>query len=365
MEPIFSIKMKYNAASDMPKRPMYRYRVELSTTVLDTAIYGTGRKCEQYIGYPDNSHTLLPFKIKNITNGKPVGLSHLDSGTQSGGKDYDEFDGGCTEACTQEQICVEGKCEYREGNDDCRWQRNEVLQLTDIVFSDDNLNGVEDILFDLKIDFDFISYALSYVPNLFQRYEDNSISWCSDCTYDPLDVIYYDGMLYRAKEEISDNIHPSHWYDDDDDQINDNKWEMLYPWKDEDYIDIEPYGWYQDGDAWVADLSIIGKVDDNDDDDLDNISVVPNPYIVNSDYFNESPGNHLMRFTRLPSECTISIYTVSGEFVASLDHDDPFSGNKWWDITNGRGKAVAPGLYIYVVDTPGGESKMGKFAIVR
>jgi hypothetical protein len=172
-------------------------------------------------------------------------------------------------------------------------------------------------------------------------------------------------MLYRAKEEVSDYIVPSHWYDDDGDQINDNKWEMLYPWKDEDYIDIEPYGWYQDGDAWVADLSIIGKVDDNDDDDLDNISVVPNPYIVNSDYFNESPGNHLMRFTRLPSECTISIYTVSGEFVASLDHDDPFSGNKWWDITNGRGKAVAPGLYIYVVDTPGGESKMGKFAIVR
>ena len=72
-----------------------------------------------------------------------------------------------------------------------------------------------------------------------------------------------------------------------------------------------------------------------------------------------------MRFIRLPTVCTISIYTVSGEFVTRLDHDDSFSGNEWWDITNGRGQAIAPGLYIYVVETPGGKSKMGKFAIVR
>ncbi len=149
------------------------------------------------------------------------------------------------------------------------------------------------------------------------------------------------------------------------DNVNDNVWQMLYPWKDGDYIEIEPYGWYQDGDAWVADLSIIGKLDDNDDDDLENVSVVPNPYIVNSDYFNESPGNYLMRFTRLPTVCTINIYTVSGEFVTRLDHNDPFSGNEWWNITNGSGREIAPGLYIYVVKTPGGESKIGKFAIVR
>ncbi len=126
-----------------------------------------------------------------------------------------------------------------------------------------------------------------------------------------------------------------------------------------DFLDL-------DGDAWVADLSRIGTLDEDSSDDLQDISVVPNPYIVNSNYFNESPGNNLIRFTRLPTECTIKIYTVSGEFVARLDHNDSFDSNEWWNVRNGSGKEVAPGLYIYVVEAPGvSESKIGKFAIVR
>jgi hypothetical protein len=140
---------------------------------------------------------------------------------------------------------------------------------------------------------------------------------------------------------------------------------MLYPWKDGDSVIIEPYGWYQDGDAWVANLTEIGSLDENSADDLQDISVVPNPYIVNSNYFNESPGNHLLRFTRLPNKCDISIYTVSGEFVTSISHYDPFDSNEWWNLKNGHNQEVAPGLYIYVVETPSGNKKIGKFAIVR
>ena len=74
-----------------------------------------------------------------------------------------------------------------------------------------------------------------------------------------------------------------------------------------------------------------------------------NPYIVNSGYFNESPGNSKLRFTRLPSICTVSIYTISGEFITSFKHDDAFSGNEWWDLKNGQGNEIAPGLYIYIL----------------
>ena len=155
------------------------------------------------------------------------------------------------------------------------------------------------------------------------------------------------------------------WYDDSGDNINDNPWQMKYPWNDGDSVIIEPYGWYQNGDAWIADLSRIGKIDTDDSDDLDVVSVVPNPYIVNSSYFNESPGNSKLRFTRLPSVCTVGIYTISGEFVTSLKHDDSFSGNEWWNLKNSKGRDVAPGLYIYHVETDNGLSKIGKFSIVR
>ena len=73
----------------------------------------------------------------------------------------------------------------------------------------------------------------------------------------------------------------------------------------------------------------------------------------------------MLRFTRLPNKCTVSIYTVSGEFVTTIKHDDPYDSNEFWNLRNGRGQVIAPGLYIYVVETPDGNKKMDKFAVVR
>jgi hypothetical protein len=100
------------------------------------------------------------------------------------------------------------------------------------------------------------------------------------------------------------------------------------------------------------------------EDDLDQITVVPNPYIVHSD-FNETVYKKKIRFTRLPQTCTITIFTISGEKVRELKHNSATDGNLWWDLRSYNNQEVAPGLYIYVVETPGGKSKMGKFAIVR
>ena len=100
------------------------------------------------------------------------------------------------------------------------------------------------------------------------------------------------------------------------------------------------------------------------EDGLDFITVVPNPYIVHSD-FNETSYKKRIRFTRLPDKCNITIFTVSGEKVRQLEHNSSIDGNAWWDLRSYNNQEIAPGLYIYVVETPGGESKMGKFAIVR
>ncbi|GBD93898.1 hypothetical protein BMS3Abin05_01493 [bacterium BMS3Abin05] len=72
-----------------------------------------------------------------------------------------------------------------------------------------------------------------------------------------------------------------------------------------------------------------------------------------------------MLFTHLPSECTIKIYTVTGELVRKLDHKDLDSGQEFWDLRNESNMDVSYGLYLYVVTTPNGKEKGGKFAIVR
>jgi len=96
---------------------------------------------------------------------------------------------------------------------------------------------------------------------------------------------------------------------------------------------------------------------------LDNVSVVPNPYIVRSG-FKESEYLRQVRFTNLPEKCRIRIYTVSGEFVKELEHDNASSGNRWWDMRTVNNQEVVPGLYIYHVES-GGKEHIGKFAVIR
>jgi hypothetical protein len=97
---------------------------------------------------------------------------------------------------------------------------------------------------------------------------------------------------------------------------------------------------------------------------LDQIRVVPNPYIVHSDY-NETEYKKRIRFTHLPNKCTITVFTVSGEKVRELSHDSSIDGNLWWDLRSYNNQEVAPGLYIYAVETPNGNKKIDKFAVVR
>ena len=99
-----------------------------------------------------------------------------------------------------------------------------------------------------------------------------------------------------------------------------------------------------------------------------NINVVPNPYFVHSN-FNETEYKRQIRFTHLPEKCKITIFTISGEKVVTLNHEDEDDGNHWWNLRTVNNQEVAPGLYIYAVEnlTPGfkNEKFIGKFAVVR
>ena len=74
-------------------------------------------------------------------------------------------------------------------------------------------------------------------------------------------------------------------------------------------------------------------------------------------------------FTHLPAQCTITIYTITGEMVNALEHDDPLDGKEWWDLRTINNQEVSPGLYIYTVESTNDAGKaikhVGKFAIIR
>jgi hypothetical protein len=99
-------------------------------------------------------------------------------------------------------------------------------------------------------------------------------------------------------------------------------------------------------------------------DDLSQVKVVPNPYLVSAGW--ELHGeDHRLSFTHLPAKCEIIIFNVTGEVVAILQHDDLHSGNAFWNLQSHEGMEVASGLYLYVVKTPEGKKKDGKFVVIR
>ena len=97
--------------------------------------------------------------------------------------------------------------------------------------------------------------------------------------------------------------------------------------------------------------------------DLNRIRVVPDPYIVSNEWETSQFGKKLM-FNHLPNECKISIFTVSGDHIVDLHHDDG-KGFMFWDMRTRNDQFIAYGLYVYVVSIPNGQNKVGKFLVIK
>ena len=105
--------------------------------------------------------------------------------------------------------------------------------------------------------------------------------------------------------------------------------------------------------------------------DLDDIKVVPNPYLANALWEPKNPyssgrGPRSIHFTHLPNKCTIRIFTVNGELVKEIEHESNLSdGAAEWNLLTKDNLSASYGVYIYHVDAPGIGSKAGKFAIIK
>lgn len=98
--------------------------------------------------------------------------------------------------------------------------------------------------------------------------------------------------------------------------------------------------------------------------DLKQVKVVPNPYIVEAGWeLNRNESK--IQFIHLPSQCKIHIYTLSGDKVRTLVHDNPNTDYEFWDLLNNSNLKVSYGLYIFVIETDSGEAATGKFVILR
>ncbi len=121
------------------------------------------------------------------------------------------------------------------------------------------------------------------------------------------------------------------------------------------------------------------------------VLAVPNPYRVDQDYTFESGGwegrasvwnenKRLIKFIHLPNRCKIKIFSLVGDLIAELDHDDPTRGEIEWNLLSESNRALASGVYIFTVDAfekiispnTGEEiglnkigSQIGKFVLIR
>ncbi|MFZ1291889.1 MAG: hypothetical protein WAR79_17460 [Melioribacteraceae bacterium] len=105
---------------------------------------------------------------------------------------------------------------------------------------------------------------------------------------------------------------------------------------------------------------------------LDKIRVVPNPYVVTHSAEQSllstqtsGRGEREIRFTYVPPGSKISIFTVRGELIKTLQHNDLFSGDVFWNLRTEENIDVAYGVYVYVVEAPNIGTKIDKFALIK
>lgn len=118
--------------------------------------------------------------------------------------------------------------------------------------------------------------------------------------------------------------------------------------------------------------------EDVDERDL-KVFVYPNPYRLDAGYRTlgfegrgreDRPDDRLraIHFANVPARCTIRIYTIDGDLVREIVHDEvPGSNNAShasWDLITRNTQLVVSGLYYWTVESEDGETQIGKIAII-
>ncbi len=109
---------------------------------------------------------------------------------------------------------------------------------------------------------------------------------------------------------------------------------------------------------------------------LDLINVVPNPYYAFSAY--EAKQNEgIVKFTNLPPQCKISIFSLDGRLVRTYNRNETLSNRLEtqsgqidtfldWDLRNSKGIQISSGVYVIHINAEGlGERVIKWFGSIR
>lgn len=98
---------------------------------------------------------------------------------------------------------------------------------------------------------------------------------------------------------------------------------------------------------------------------LQEVKAVPNPYYAYSSYETGRLDNEV-KVINLPEKCTVSIFTLDGTLIKTIEKDDPTTTSIAWDLKNASNVPIASGLYMIHIAAPGiGEKVVKWFGVIR
>ncbi|MFC2130892.1 hypothetical protein ACFLSQ_05615 [Bacteroidota bacterium] len=102
---------------------------------------------------------------------------------------------------------------------------------------------------------------------------------------------------------------------------------------------------------------------------LEQVRVVPNPYYI-THQAQASPYDAKIYFTKLPKRASINIYTITGDLVRTLEHNEFTSPERdktyaeIWDLLTKNRQRVQSQTFVAVISTPDGAQTVKKFSVV-
>ncbi len=118
--------------------------------------------------------------------------------------------------------------------------------------------------------------------------------------------------------------------------------------------------------------SISSTKPDNDqytDDMMSKVKIVPNPYYI-THQGQRSPYDAKIYFTKLPKSCTIDIYTVNGDLIRSMKHDETSADGpethavEVWDLLSLNKQRVQSQTLVAVIKSANGAQASINFTVI-